>query len=361
MIISRTPFRVSFLGGGTDYPKWYLRHGGQVLATTINKYCYITCRHRPPFMEHRIRLAYMRIENCQTIDEISHPVIREVLRFLDLDEGLEIHHDADLPGRSGMGSSSSFTVGLLQALHAHKGEMVSKKQLAREAIYVEQELLGETVGSQDQTLAAHGGLHHVNFGSDGKIVVSPLTISRQRREELNRHVMLFYTGIKRTASDVAASYVESLDEKARALERLTEMVDEGIEILNSGDDLTGFGELLHEAWQNKRSLSKLTTNSKVDEIYEAARSAGAIGGKLTGAGGGGFMLLFAPPERHGAVIERLERLLHVPITFDSSGSQVIFYDPDEVDYREEAKTRSRQQLEAFEELTKIHQSEGSKG
>jgi D-glycero-alpha-D-manno-heptose-7-phosphate kinase len=252
MIISRTPFRISFFGGGTDYPRWYLQHGGQVLATTINKYCYITCRSRPPFMEHRIRLAYSRIENCQSPAEISHPVIRAVLEFLELDQGLEIHHDADLPGRSGMGSSSSFTVGLLQALHALRGEMVSKRQLTEESIHVEQRLVKETVGSQDQTLAAYGGMQNVVFQEDGKIVVRPITISRERREELNRHLMLFYTGIKRTASDVAASYVESLEEKAAALERMTRMVDEGRAILCGGGDLLDFGGLLDEAWQRKR-------------------------------------------------------------------------------------------------------------
>ncbi len=352
MIISRTPFRVSFFGGGTDYPQWYLQHGGQVLATTINKYCYITARNRPPFMEHRIRLAYSRIENCQSLEEIGHPVIRAVLEFLELDRGLEIHYDADLPGRSGMGSSSSFTVGLLQALHAFRGEMVSKRQLTEESIYIEQELVKETVGSQDQTLAAHGGMQNVVFQTDGKIVVRPITISRERRDELNRHLMLFYTGIKRTASDVAASYVESLGEKAAALERMNEMVDEGKDILCSGGDLRSFGELLHEAWQRKRGLSHMASNSRVDEIYSAARSAGAIGGKLTGAGGGGFMLLFAPPERREAVIEQLETLLHVPFSFESSGSQIIFFDPD-VDYREAEKARSRQNLAAFRELSSI--------
>jgi D-glycero-alpha-D-manno-heptose-7-phosphate kinase len=356
MIISRTPFRISFFGGGTDYPRWYLQHGGQVLATTINKYCYITCRSRPPFMEHRIRLAYSRIENCQSPAEISHPVIRAVLEFLELDQGLEIHHDADLPGRSGMGSSSSFTVGLLQALHALRGEMVSKRQLTEESIHVEQRLVKETVGSQDQTLAAYGGMQNVVFQEDGKIVVRPITISRERREELNRHLMLFYTGIKRTASDVAASYVESLEEKAAALERMTRMVDEGRAILCGGGDLLDFGGLLDEAWQRKRGLSKLATNSRVDAIYAEARAAGALGGKLSGAGGGGFMLLFAPPERRAGVISRLARLLHVPFTFESSGSQIIFYDPD-VDYREEERTRSRQNLEAFEELSRIHAGE----
>lgn len=356
MIISRTPFRISFFGGGTDYPAWYRRHGGQVLATTINKYCYITCRHRPPFMEHRIRLAYSQIESCQSPDEIQHPVIREVLRFLDLDGGMEIHHDADLPGRSGMGSSSSFTVGLLQALHALKGEMVSKRQLADEAIRLEQEVLAETVGSQDQTLAAFGGLRHILFQPNGEIVVRPLTIPARRRDQLDRHLMLFYTAIRRTASDVAASYVDGIEARAEQLERLSAMVDRGLEILNGDGDIVELGELLDEAWRVKRGLSGLATNDRVDEIYRQAREAGAVGGKLTGAGGGGFMLLFVPPEAQERVRDRLARLIHVPFAFEPSGSEIIFYDP-EPDYAAEERERADQRLEAFEELTEVASGE----
>ena len=217
MIISRTPFRLSFFGGGTDYPAWYRKHGGSVLATTIDKYCYITCRNLPPFFEHRICVIYSKMEYCQTIDEIAHPAVREVLRYLHYDRGVEIHHDGDLPARSGMGSSSAFTVGLLHAMYALKGQMVSKHQLAMESIHLEQDILKETVGSQDQVLAAYGGLNHITFLPNGEISVRPMTITRERMRELNAHLMLFYTGIKRTASNIAESYVNGIEDRKRQL------------------------------------------------------------------------------------------------------------------------------------------------
>ena len=200
MIISRTPFRISFFGGGTDYPAWYRQHGGAVLAATINKYCYLTCRYLPPFFEHRIRVVYSKIENCQRPGEIAHPSARETLLFLKMDRGIEIHHDGDLPGRSGMGSSSSFTVGLLNALHALEGRAVGKKQLATESIHIEQDVLKETVGSQDQVCAAYGGVNRISFLQNGGFTVQPMTLTQERLAELNSHLMLFYTGIKRTAS-----------------------------------------------------------------------------------------------------------------------------------------------------------------
>jgi D-glycero-alpha-D-manno-heptose-7-phosphate kinase len=349
MIISRTPFRISFFGGGTDYPEWYRKHGGAVLATTIDKYCYITARYLPPFFEHRICLVYSKIEYCQTIEEIAHPAVREVLRFLDLRRGVEIHHDGDIPARSGMGSSSAFTVGLLHALYALKGQMVSKHQLATESVHLEQEVLKETVGSQDQVLAAYGGFNHITFAPNGEISVRPVTLSRERMLELNAHVMLFYTGIKRTAATIAETYVNDLDEKRRELRLMRELVDEGAAILSSGQDLTGFGELLHEAWQAKRSLSARVSNSYVDDIYEQARAAGAIGGKLIGAGGGGFVVFFAPPARHAAIRERLAKLIHVPVKFEFGGSQIIFFDREE-DYSAEEQARSARTIDAFREL-----------
>jgi len=217
VIISRTPLRISFFGGGTDYPSWSRVHGGAVIAATIDKYCYLTCRHLPPFFEHRFRVVYSFIENCQTIDEIQHPAVREVLRHLAVTRGVEIHHDGDLPARSGMGSSSAFTVGLLHALYALKGCMPSKEQLAREAISVEQDRVGETVGSQDQVMAAYGGVNHVTFAPSGEFSVRPLTLAPERIRELNAHLMLFYTGIKRTASDVAQTYVNGVDERKRII------------------------------------------------------------------------------------------------------------------------------------------------
>ncbi|HVS38505.1 MAG TPA: hypothetical protein VMS17_23310 [Gemmataceae bacterium] len=339
MIISRTPFRISFFGGGTDYPSWRQTHGGAVLAAAIDKYCYLTCRHLPPFFDHRIRLVYRNIETCNTVDEIRHPVVRAVLNYLRFDRGLELHHDGDLPARSGMGSSSAFTVGLLHALYALRGEMRTKMQLARESIHVEQELVGETVGSQDQVMAAFGGLKYVQFHSDGRIDVDPVPLTPARLEELQAHLMLFYTGVPRTASDVARSYATNL-ERRRELKALRGLVEEGIDLLVGGADLTPFGEMLHEAWQIKRGLSDRVSNPGVDKLYERAREAGAIGGKLTGAGGGGFLLLFVPPARRAAVLAALPGRIHVPFAFDTAGSQIIFYDPG-VDYREAERARGR--------------------
>ncbi len=349
MIISRTPFRISFFGGGTDYPTWYRQHGGAVLAATIDKYCYLTCRYLPPFFEHRIRVVYSKIENCQKPEEIQHPSARETLRFLKIDRGIEIHHDGDLPGRSGMGSSSAFTVGLLNALYALQGRGVGKKQLAAESIHIEQEILQEMVGSQDQVCAAYGGLNRISFLQNGEVVVQPMTLTHQRIAELTSHLMLFYTGIKRTAASVATSFVPGLTARTALLNKLRDCVDQGCEILNGTGDLAPFGELLHEAWLAKRDLSDKISNEKVDAAYDAARAAGALGGKLLGAGGGGFLLMFAPPARHAKIKKQLSRLIHVPFKFEFSGSQVIFYDLEE-DYSAHDKAREKQQIEAFREL-----------
>ena len=237
MIISRTPFRISFFGGGTDYPAWYRQHGGAVLAATINKYCYLTCRYLPPFFEHRLRVVYSKIEDCQTLDEIQHPSARETLRFLKMERGVEIHHDGDLPGRSGMGSSSAFTVGLLHALYALRGRAVGKKQLATESIHLEQDVLKETVGSQDQVCAAYGGVNRISFLQNGGFTVQPMTLTQDRLAELNRHLMLFYTGIKRTASEVASSYVTGVEERSTLLTRMHNYVEQSCGILNSGQSL----------------------------------------------------------------------------------------------------------------------------
>jgi D-glycero-alpha-D-manno-heptose-7-phosphate kinase len=331
MIICRTPFRISFFGGGTDYPAWFRTHGGEVLAATIDKYCYLTCRHLPPFFEHRIRLVYRRIELVKSVDEIRHPAVRAVLKFLNVDRGVELHHDGDLPARSGMGSSSAFTVGLLHVLHALRGEMPTKGQLARESIHIEQDVLEETVGSQDQVMAAYGGLKHVEFLPDGDFHVVPMVLPRERLQELKAHLLLFYTGISRTASDVARSYVTDIEARRRQLRIMKDLVGETIGILTDGKDIEAFGHLLHEAWQLKQSLSDAVSTSEVDAIYERALAAGAVGGKLTGAGGGGFLLLFVPPDKHTSVIEALDGQIHVPFDFETQGSQIIFYEPG-VDY-----------------------------
>lgn len=349
MIICRTPYRISFFGGGTDYPSWYKAHGGAVLATTIDKFCYLTCRYLPPFFEHRLRIVYRKIETCSSFEEVTHPSVRETLRLLQIEKGVELHHDGDLPARSGMGSSSAFTVGLLHALHALRGEMVTKHQLMRESLHLEQEVLQETVGSQDQVMAAYGGLRHVKFHQSGEISIDPLILPAARVQELQSHLMLFYTGIARTAADVAKSYVVDLEARRRQLRIMKELVDESIDILASGTDIGAFGELLHEAWQAKRSLSPQVSNAEVDELYDRAREAGAIGGKLTGAGGGGFLLLFAEPDRQAAVKQALGERLHVPFRFETAGSQVIFYEP-EADYEEVEEARRLNEPAAFKEL-----------
>lgn len=349
MIISRTPFRISFFGGGTDYPDWYTKHGGSVLGTTIDKYCYINCRYLPPFFEHRICIVYSKVEHCQTIEEIEHPAVRETLRLLGVQRGVEIHHDADIPARSGVGSSSAFTVGLLNALYALKGQMVSKHRLAMESVHLEQEVLKETVGSQDQVLAAYGGLNHIVFHQSGEISVTPITVGADRMAELSSHLMLFYTGIKRTASSIARSFVPGIDDRRRQLRIMRDLVDESIAVISGDHDIAEFGELLHEGWMAKRSLSPDISNSDVDALYETARTAGAIGGKLIGAGGGGFFLLFVPPARQAAVRASLNSLIQVPFKFEFSGSQIIFCDR-EADYADEEAARAAQTIRAFREL-----------
>ena len=346
MIISRTPFRISFFGGGTDYPAWYRRHGGQVLGTAINKYCWITCRYLPPFFQHRFRVVYSKIEDRYTVDEIAHPAVREVLRYLGVEHGVEIHHDGDLPARSGIGSSSSFAVGLLHAIHALRGEMSTRTELAAEAIHIEQERLKETVGSQDQVFAAHGGFNHVEFLPNGEIVVTPLTVDPERLNALNSHLMLFFTGISRTASAVAQTYTEDLGTKEKQLRRMHAMVDEALELIRGRDEIALFGELLDEAWELKRSLNSSIATSHVDTLYAAARAAGALGGKLLGAGGGGFILLFVPPREQARVRQALSNLIYVPFRFDHSGSRIVFFDHEE-DFSEQSRLRASTPIAPF--------------
>lgn len=346
MIISRTPYRISFFGGGTDYPAWYRQHGGAVLSTTINKYCYITCRYLPPFFEHRFRVVYSKTEEVKSIGEISHPAVREIIRYLGIERGLEIHHDGDLPARSGLGSSSAFSVGLLHALYALKGQMVAKEVLAKEAIYVEQERLEEAVGSQDQVSAAYGGFNHIEFRPSGEFSARRMTLPAERVNELNNHLMLFFTGIKRISSEIAKSYYENVEDNGQNFRLLADMVHEAIAILRDGQDISRFGRLLHEGWRAKRGLSDKVTNSQVDGIYAQAMAAGAVGGKLIGAGGGGFMLLFVHPADQTKVSQALKHLVRVPFRFDSSGSQVIFFDEEE-DYSAYERETNEQRREAL--------------
>ena len=326
MIVTKTPFRISFFGGGTDYPGYYRRYGGAVLATTINKYCYITLRHTPPISPHRFIVAYSETEKCDSLEQIQHPAVRECLRFAEIDRGVVIHYQGDLPARSGIGSSSSFTVGLNHALHSLRGESASKRQLAEESIHIEQECIKEIVGSQDQVSAAYGGFNHIVFSQSGSIIVQPASVSPARLRELRSHLMLFHTGIVRTASDVAESCVQCMDSRSAELETIRDLVERGLAMLANHVPIRRFGELLHEGWTAKRSLSPKVSNTAIDEMYEQAISAGAIGGKITGAGGGGFMLLFAAPERQARIVKELHHLVHVPFSFDQTGSQILCVD-----------------------------------
>lgn len=326
MIISRTPFRISFFGGGTDYPAWFKDYPGAVLATTIDKYCYLTVRYLPPFFEHRSRIIYSRMEHVQNIDEIDHPSVRETLRFMNITDGVEIHHDGDLPARTGLGSSSAFTVGLLNVLYALKGQMPTQEQLAREAVHIEQDLIKENVGCQDQTLAAYGGFNYIEFGGEKHLGSRRVTLTKERMDDFRDHMMLFFTGFSRTASEIAAQQIQNIPRRVQELKTMYSFVAESMRLLNN-DDLTGFGRLLHESWLLKRTLSEKITTTVIDDIYNKAMGAGALGGKLLGAGGGGFVLIYAEPDHKPAVRQALKGLLEIPFKFETLGSQIILYQP----------------------------------
>ncbi len=326
MIISRTPFRISFFGGGTDYPVWYRTNCGAVLNTTIDKYCYISCRFLPPFFDYKYRIRYSLREERGSLDQIQHPAVRECLKYMRIEQGVEMVHTSDLPARSGIGSSSAFTVGFLHALYALKGRMISKRRLAAGAIYVEQDLIGEDVGSQDQVAAAFGGLNRIEFNGKENFIVQPVTLNRRKIIELQNHLMFFFTGFSRTASEIAAEQIQKTSEKSSELDTMRQMVDEAVEILNSDtENIENFGKLLNESWKLKRSLSSKVSTNEIDDMYDTALRAGAVGGKLCGAGGGGFMLLFVPPRKQRHVKKALEKFLHVPFHFETLGSQIIVY------------------------------------
>lgn len=330
MIIVRTPFRISLFGGGTDYPAWYQEHGGAVLATSIDKYCYLTCRYLPPFFEHRYRVVYSRIETVSEIHDIEHPAVRAVLQYSGQTRGLEIHHDGDLPARSGLGSSSSFTVGLLHALSALEGKYVTKEALAKHAIHVEQNVIQEHVGSQDQISAAYGGFNRIEFKpGEQAFRVEPMVLRPERKKILQEHLMLFFTGFSRIASEIAHSKIANMKHRTTELKEMHAMVDEGIGILHDPTrPIESFGELLHRSWLHKRSLSNKVSTPEIDELYQAGREEGALGGKILGAGGGGFLLLFVKPECQDKVRARLKNLIHVPFQFEDTGSRVVLYQPD---------------------------------
>ncbi len=328
MIISRTPFRISFFGGGTDYHTWYREHGGAVLSTTINHYCYLTCRHLPPFFPEKTRVVWSRIEAVMDHDQIVHPAVRAVLQYMGMDTGLEVHHTGDLPARSGLGSSSAFTVGLLHALHALQGRMSNKRELACEAVHIEREVIRENVGVQDQIATAYGGFNKISILPSGDFQVEPVIVPPHRLEELQSHLLLFFTGVSRTASNIARDQMQAQargDKKAELM-KMREMVDDALKILTTNSDIAEFGKLLHESWQIKRSLSASVAPEFIDEIYNRAIGAGALGGKLLGAGGGGFMLFFAKPEHHMKIMQTLSDLLWVPFEFENAGSSIVFFD-----------------------------------
>lgn len=324
--------RISFFGGGTDYPDHFREHGGQVLGASIDKYSYLTVNRLVDLFDYSIRVSYSRTELVRERDQIEHPSVRECLRFMKMDRGVEINYMGDLPARSGLGSSSSFTVGLLHALHSFRGERVSSRQLAEEAIYVEQEMICERVGVQDQFICAHGGLLHLKFARTGEVTVAPVPLRAERQAELQNHLMLFYTGLNRQAHEVLGEQLERTKQGAISadLGQLSELVEEGLTVLASERPLATFGELLHAGWMIKRGLSSKITNSLIDDCYQRARSAGAIGGKLLGAGGGGFLLLFVKPQDHEAV-ERELKLPRVPFSFEHSGSSLLFYQPQKLE------------------------------
>lgn len=325
MIISKTPYRVSFFGGGTDYPVWYHKEGGAVLSTTIDKYCYISCRFLPPFFTIKHRIVWSHIETIGSISEILHPVVREGLRFLGFDdsEGLEIHHQGDLPARAGIGSSSSFSVGLINALMGLKGQCIGKHELAIKAIELEQSVLKENVGSQDQVAAAYGGFNIIQFARNGEIEVQPISISPARLAEVQARLMLFYTGTSRLASEVAGEVLAHLGQRTQTLLHMRRLVDRAISILCGQGSLDDFGKLLHEGWMLKRELSPVVSNNAVDCIYQAAIDHGALGGKLLGAGASGFMVFYVPEGKEESVLTGLSRYLHVPFEFESKGSTLL--------------------------------------
>jgi len=327
MIITKTPFRISFFGGGTDYPAWYHEHDGAVLATTINKYCYISLRYLPPFFEHKHRIVYSLIENIRNIEDIQHPAVRAVFQWANVKKGLEVHHDGDLPARSGLGSSSSFTVGLIKAIFALEGKLITNENLSNAAIHVEQNIIKENVGSQDQISAAYGGLNYIKFLKNNSFSVSPLVLTSERTDELESHLMLFFTGFSRIASEIAASKIANFSNRQSELKTMHDMVNKAIEILQKDHSIEEFGRLLNESWMLKRSLSSQVSNSEIDNLYDCAMKAGAIGGKILGAGGGGFLLIFSKPENHNSIKKALQGLIHVPFRFEHSGSQVVMYQP----------------------------------
>jgi len=329
MIISRTPFRISFFGGGTDYPIWYNKNPGKTISATINKYAYITARKLPPFFDYKHRIQYYLREEVNSLKEIKHPVVREVAKAINIEDGMEIVHNADLPARSGVGSSSTFTVGLIHALCAMKRQLVTKRELALRAIDIEQNVIGEAVGSQDQTAAAFGGLNLIDFNKSKTFQVSEMIISDERLKSLQDSLLLCFTGFSRTAEIIAKKQIDVTPKKEKELYKMLEILNEAKEVLyNKKIPIEEFGKLLNEQWFLKKNLTKHISNPQIDEIYNTAIESGAIGGKLLGAGGGGFMVFFANKKNHKKIKENLKKKLFVPFRFEKTGSQIIYFSHD---------------------------------
>lgn len=331
MIITQTPFRMSFFGGGTDFPDFYKEHGGAVISTTFDKYCYVNVRHLPRFFDYATELSYSVIERVKDVDEIKHPAIREAMKMLDMQE-LRLTYEADLPARSGLGTSSSFAVGMLNAFYALKGKYADKKKLADDAIYLERELCRESGGVQDQIAASFGGLNRINFNAEG-YEVNPVIISPERKSKLNRNLLLFFTGFSRFSSDIQVSTQKALVEKEKQLLEMLSLVDEAEQVLTSKTDLNEFGRLLDYTWKLKRGISSRISTDSIDSLYAKGIEAGALGGKLLGAGGGGFLLFYVEEDKRESVRKAMEELLYVPFEFENSGTRVIHYTPEAYEKR----------------------------
>ncbi len=326
MIITQTPFRMSFFGGGTDLPAFFNDHGGAVISTTFDKYCYVNVRHLPRFFDYSSEISYSRLERVTDVNDIRHPAVREAMKYLDMRE-IRLTYEADLPARSGLGTSSSFAVGMLNAFYALKGKYADKQKLADDAIYLERTLCNEAGGLQDQIAASFGGMNRINFTADG-YTVDPLIISPRKKKQLNDNLMLFFTGFSRFSADIQTATTGAVRDKTAELKEMLSLVDEAEKVLTTGADLSEFGRLLDHTWRLKRGITSKISTDSIDGLYETALKAGALGGKLLGAGGGGFLLFYVEPERRAAVFAALEKLLYVPFEFENAGTRVIFYDPE---------------------------------
>lgn len=331
MIITQTPFRMSFFGGGTDMESFFIKHGGAVLSTTFDKYCYVNVRHLPRFFDYSTELSYSRTERVTSIEDIEHPAIRNAMKMLDMHE-IRLTYEADLPARSGLGTSSSFAVGMLNAFYALKGKYADKKKLADEAIYLERVLCEEAGGWQDQIAASFGGFNRINFNTDGTYDVLPVIISPERKKNLNDNLMMFFTGFTRFSSDVQkanAGTKETQEAKEKRYLEMLSLVDKAEQILtDKNTDLDNFGRLLDHTWKLKKQTGSAVSTNSIDALYEKGMQAGALGGKLLGAVGGGFLVFYVQPEYQEAVKEAMKELMYIPFRFEDGGTRVIHYTPE---------------------------------